>query len=307
MYNSIKSPIFTNNCNKGDFMHLEEKFNLKKMIIEILGIIIGALVMAFGISQFLLPNQLSSGGVSGIATIIYYLFEIPMGNTILIVNIPLFLISIFKIGKSFFIKSLIGTISLSVFIDILDKVNPITNDRFLACIYGGIIIGIGTAIILKFNSSTGGSDLVSYLARKHKPTIRTSNIIIIIDIVIITLNIVFFREIEIGLYSAIAIYLMGKIIDILFEGIYFTKLILIISDKNEEIAEKISEEVERGTTGIYGKGMYTNEEKLILMCAATRGDIAKIKIIARKIDPKSFIIITNSREVVGLGFKKIDT
>lgn len=164
----------------------------------------------------------------------------------------------------------------------------------------------GTAIILKVNSSTGGSDLVSYLARKYKPTIRTSNIITIIDIAIITLNMIFFREIEIGLYSAIAIYLMGKIIDILFEGIYFTKLVLIISDKNEEIAEKIGESVERGTTGIYGKGMYTNEEKLILMCAAARGDVAKIKIIARKIDPKSFIIITNSREVVGLGFKKIE-
>lgn len=118
---------------------------------------------------------------------------------------------------------------------------------------------------------------------------------------------IFFREIEIGLYSAIAIYLMGKIIDILFEGIYFTKLILIISEKNEKIAEEIGEKVQRGTTGIFGKGMYTNKEKLILMCAASRGDISKIKIIARKIDPKSFIIITNSREVVGLGFKKIET
>ncbi|MCI8412397.1 MAG: YitT family protein [Clostridia bacterium] len=165
----------------------------------------------------------------------------------------------------------------------------------------------GTAIILKVSSSTGGSDLVSYLARKYRPAIRTSNIIIIIDIIIITINMIFFREIEIGLYSAIAIYLMGKIIDILFEGIYFTKLILIISEKNEKIAEEIGEKVQRGTTGIFGKGMYTNKEKLILMCAASRGDISKIKIIARKIDPKSFIIITNSREVVGLGFKKIET
>lgn len=123
-------------------MHLEEKFDFKKMIFEILGTIIGALVMALGVSQFLLPNQLSSGGVSGIATILYYLLNIPMGTTILCVNIPLFLISIFKMGKSFFVKSLIGTISLSVFIDILDKLDPITNDRFLACIYGGIIIGL---------------------------------------------------------------------------------------------------------------------------------------------------------------------
>ena len=129
--------------------------------------------------------------------------------------------------------------------------------------------------------------------------------IIIIDIVIVALNVIFLQEVEIGLYSAIAIYLMGKVIDILFEGINFTKLLLIISDENEEIAKAIGKRIQRGTTGLFGKGMYTNEEKLVLMCAASRGDIARIKILAKKIDPKCFIVITNSREVVGLGFKKI--
>ena len=131
------------------------------------------------------------------------------------------------------------------------------------------------------------------------------NMIIIRDIVIVALNVIFLQEVEIGLYSAIAIYLMGKVIDILFEGINFTKLLLIISDENEEIAKAIGERIQRGTTGLFGKGMYTNEEKLVLICAASRGDIARIKILAKKIDPKCFIVITNSREVVGLGFKKI--
>ena len=114
----------------------------------------------------------------------------------------------------------------------------------------------------------------------------------------------FFKEIEIGLYSAIAIYLMGKMIDIIFEGIYFTKLLIIVSDRNEEIAKQIGEKIQRGTTGIFGKGMYTNENKLILMCAASRGDIARIKTIARELDRNSFIIIANAREVVGKGFKR---
>ena len=131
-----------------------------------------------------------------------------------------------------------------------------------------------------------------------------SSVIIIIDTVIVTLNVIFFKEIEIGLYSAIAIYLMGKIIDIVFEGIYFTKLLIIISDKNEEIAKKIGEEISKGTTGLYGKGMYTNQEKLVLMCAASRGDVARVKQVARDIDSNSFIIIANAREVLGLGFKK---
>ena len=284
-------------------MKKTEKTSAKKILIEIIGTIVGSFIMAVGVALFLLPNQLSSGGIAGIATITYYLLKIPMGTVIMAINIPLFLFSGYKIGKAFFIKSIIGTISLSFFIDILDKIEPLTNDRFLACVYGGIIIGIGTAVLLKVNSSTGGSDLISYIAKKYNPTIRTSNIILIIDFVIICLNMLFFREIEIVLYSAIAIYLMGKIIDILFEGIYFTKMMLIISDKSEEIAKVIENEIKRGTTGIYGKGMYTNKEKLILMCVAPRKDIARIKLMARKIDTNSFIIITNSREVLGQGFK----
>ncbi len=285
-------------------MHIEEKYNIPKIIIEIILTIIGSGIMAVGISLFLLPNQLSSGGIAGIATITYYLLKIPMGTMILLINIPLFLFSFFKIGKSFFIKSLIGTISLSYFIDFFDKFEHLTNDRLLACIYGGILIGLGTAILLKANSSTGGSDLISFIIKEYKPSIRPSNVITLIDIGIIALNVIFFREIEIGLYSAIAIYIMGKIIDILFEGIDFTKLLLIISNHTEEIAKEIGQKVQRGATGIYGKGMYTNEDKLILICAASRGDVNRIKLIAKKIDPRAFIIITNSREVVGLGFKK---
>lgn len=126
----------------------------------------------------------------------------------------------------------------------------------------------------------------------------------VFDIIVITLNMIVFKEIEIGLYSAIVIFLMGKIIDIVFEGVDFTKLIYIISDKSDEISKEIEEKIPRGITGIYGKGMYTNKEKLILMCAASRRDISKIKLIVKKTDPYSFIIITNSREVVGLGFKE---
>lgn len=123
-------------------MHIERKYKISKMIIELIGTILGAFVMAIGISLFLLPNQLSSGGVSGIATITYYLWYIPMGTMILAINFPLFLVAIFKIGKSFFLKSMTGTIALSVFIDLLNQIDPVTNDRFLACIYGGIITGL---------------------------------------------------------------------------------------------------------------------------------------------------------------------
>ncbi len=280
-----------------------KKYKFKQILKEMLETILGALIMAAGVSLFLLPNQLSSGGIAGVATIFYYLLNIPMGTVIIAINIPLFLFSMYKVGKMFFLKSIVGTVAMSVFIDLLDEIEPLTNDRFLACIYGGILLGLGTTLLLKAESSTGGSDLISYIAKKYKPTVRSGNIIVIIDIIIIALNVIFFKEIEIGLYSAIAIYIMGKIIDIFFEGINFTKLMIIVSNKSEEIAKQIDKKVARGSTGLYGKGMYTNENKLILMCAAYRKDVARIKIIAKEIDPKSFIVITNSREVVGQGFK----
>lgn len=229
-------------------INLKGKSKSQIIFFEIILTILGSFIMAIGVSQFLLPNQLSSGGVAGLATIFYYLFNIPMGVAIAVINIPLFIFSIFKVGKTFFIKSLIGTITLSVFIDTLDKLEALTNDRFLACIYGGILIGVGTAIILKANSSTGGSDMVSLLTKEYNSSIKTSNVIVIIDIVTIILNMIFFKQIEIGLYSAISIYLVGKMLDIFFEGIYFTKLVYIISDKTEEVAKEIGEKIKKGST-----------------------------------------------------------
>ena len=277
---------------------------IKKIIIEFLGTIVGSAVMAFGVSSFLLPNQLSSGGFSGVATITYYLLNIPMGLMIMILNVPLFILAGYKIGREFFIKSLIGTVSLSVFIDIFDRYPAVTTDRFLACIYSGAIIGIGTAIILRVGASTGGTELIANIIKVYNPYISMSSYLAVIDIIIIALNVIFFKHIEIGLYSAIAIYLYGQMIDIIFEGVYYTKLMFIISDRNEEIAKEITTDVKRGVTGLYGKGMFKEKDKLVLICAASRGDISKIKDIAKKIDGKYFIIIANAREVLGKGFKE---
>ena len=280
------------------------KRKIKNWIIDIIGTILGSAIMGFGIASFLLPNQLSSGGFAGIATITYYLLKIPVGAMIFVLNIPLFLFAGYRLGKEFLIKAIVGTISLSLFIDIFDKYPSITTDRFLACIYGGVLIGLGTAIILKVNSSTGGTELIGNIIKTYNPHISMSRNLMIIDMVIIVLNILFFREIEIGLYSAIAIYLYGKMIDIVFEGVYYTKLLFIISDKNQEISNKIGQEVKRGVTGLYGKGMYSNKDKLILICAASRSDISKIKNIAKDIDERCFIVVANAREVLGEGFKK---
>ena len=276
---------------------------IRKIVKEGFFIIIGCLFMAMGTSLFLLPNQLSSGGFAGIATIIYYLFSLPLGTTMLILNIPLFILTFIRVGKEVAVKGVFGTIMLSLFIDILEKFEPLTQDRFLACIYGGILVGIGTAIVLKANASTGGTDLLSYIIRSFKPHYRAGNLIVIVDTAIVLLNVIFFREVEIGLYSAIAIYLNGKMIDIVFEGIYFTKTMFIISNKYREIAQEIGQKLDRGSTAVYAKGMYTREKRMMLWCVASRGEVAKIKEIAQEIDPRAFIVISSAREVWGKGFK----
>ena len=276
---------------------------IRKYLKEGIEIILGCALMALGTSLFLLPNQLSSGGFAGIATIIYYLFNLPLGTTMLILNIPLIILTIIKVGKETAIKGVIGTIVLSTFIDIFETFNPLTEDRLLACIYGGILIGLGTAIVLKANASTGGTDLLTYIIRAYKPHFKASNLIVMVDISIVFLNVLFFREIEIGLYSAIAIYLSGKMIDIVFEGIYFTKTMFIVSNKYKEIAQEIGQKLDRGSTAIYAKGMYTRERKMILWCVASRGEVTKIKDIAQEIDSKAFIVISSAREAWGKGFR----
>lgn len=278
--------------------------NVKKYALEYIYIIIGAFLMAVSTALFLLPNQLSTGGISGISTILYYLCNYPVGLTMLLMNVPLFVIAMVKVNKRLFFKSILGTVLLSVFIDLLENLSPITNDRFLACIYGGIIMGIGTAIILKAGASTGGTDLLSYVIRAYNNKFKSSRVIIIADTIIIFFNIIFFREIEIGLYSVIAIYLMGKMIDIIFEGIYFTKIMFIISEKYEEISKEIGILVKRGSTGIYSKGMYSGKQNVMLFCVASRKEVAEIKQIIKQIDKNAFIVTTDAIETLGKGFSE---
>ena len=290
----------------GVFMKFKEKkaiINFKKLLKSLIQTIFGTLLMAISVDLFLLPNQLSVGGFSGLGTIGFYLFNIPVGTTTLILNIPLFVIALIKNGKKFFLDSLVGTLSLSLFLNLFENVSSITQSGFLACIYGGILSGIGTSIVLKANASTGGSDLLAQIAKSYKPDIKPGAIIVLIDAIVVIISTIVFGEIEIGLYSAIAIYIMGKVIDLFFEGIDFAKMIIIISSKFQEISDEINKEVKRGTTAIYGRGMYREEEKKLLLCVASRGEVREIRKIVNEIDRNAFLIITNAREVYGKGFK----
>ena len=278
---------------------------LRRVMIQGIQIAVGTALISLSITLFLLPNQISSGGFAGLATVPYYFLSIPVGYTILVLNIPLFILALIKGGKKYFISALVGTVFLSVFLNLFESFQAVTTDRLLAAIYGGVVSGAGTAIILRANASTGGTDLLANIVKMFRPETKTSGVLRIADVIIVTINTLFFREIEVALYSVLAIFVVGKVLDLFFEGIDFSKVVYIISSKHEEISERIGKEIRRGVTSLYGKGTYTAEDKEVLFCACSRGEIVEIRKIVKIIDPKAFIIIQNAREVFGEGFKKV--
>lgn len=288
---------------KRQIRKLKRIINLRNFAIDVIRIIIGTLIMSIGTTGFLLPNKLSFGGMTGFATLLHYIFKFPIGTIVLVLNIPLFLLAFFKFGKKFGIKSIMGTLFLSLFLNMLENISAITNDRFLASIAGGIMVGLGTVIVFNSNATTGGSDIVVKYIKRKFPTFKTGSITTIIDTVIVLANIIFLKDIEIGLYSAIAIIVVGRVIDTAYEGIGFSKAIFIISKKYTEIAKTINFELERGATGIYSKGMYTNTDNMMLLCVVGRNEVSYVRKIVSKIDSKAFMVISNTREVFGQGFK----
>lgn len=269
-------------------------------------IVLGTMFAGFGMASFLLPNKLSSGGFTGIATIFYYFFNWNVGFTVIVLNIPFFIYAFIRIGKKFLIRTIIATFLLSFFIDVFEYLPLLTNDRLLASIYGGVLIGIGTGLTFKSHTSTGGTDLIVQIMRSYKVRMSSSKLLNLIDICVVVLNVVFFREFEIGLYSAIAIFLDGVLIDIVFEGINFSKLVFIVSNKNKEIVDMIHDELKAGATEIYGKGTYMNEQKVVVMSVMNRREIPILCENVYEIDKEAFLIVSNAREVYGLGFKSIE-
>lgn len=186
---------------------------LKELII----ITMGCFIAAFGISCFLTPNNLSSGGFSGVALIFYYLFKIPIGTMNILLNIPIFILGYIRTGKNLIFKSLYCTVIYSKFIDFFNQI-AISNNRLIASIYGGLLIGIGLSLILKEGCTTGGTDLIAYLIQDYKLNIKMSKIMVLLDFFIIVMNIVVFGDYEVGIYSLIVIYIVGKMVNWIFES-----------------------------------------------------------------------------------------
>lgn len=283
-------------------MGKEEKWY--KQLFSYIFLAIGVLVMSISLEYFLGPNTIAPGGVTGFAVVINKLSNIPIYITNLAVNIPLFILGVKTLGKSTAIKTVFCTFILSFYLKILPPM-ILTHDIFLSAIFGGVLMGIGLGIVFKFGGTTGGTDLAGSILNSKFPHLSTVTFMTAIDLLVVIFAGIVDKKIETSLYSIVALFIVLKVVDTMLEGIGYLKAFLIITNKPDEVSERLMVELERGVTSLKGKGMYTKEEKEVLICVVNRSEFANVKQIVAEVDPSAFVMVCEMYEVLGEGFKKI--
>lgn len=276
-----------------------------KIVTSLIGLSLGAFLLAIGLVLFLEPNTIAPGGVTGFAIVFKKIVDIPIYITNLAINIPLFIIGVIILGKNFGWKTLYCTALLSLFLKII-PVRVVTPDLLLASIFGGLVCGVGLGIVFKFGGTTGGTDLAGSILNKFFPSLSIATFMMAIDILVVAFAGIVDKKVETSLYSIISLFVSVKVIDLILEGIGYLKGFLIITDKPEEISEKIMEELERGVTLFRGKGMYTKKEKDVLLCVVNRSQFTKTKEIVHYVDKQAFMMVTEISEVLGEGFEEVE-
>lgn len=258
--------------------------------------------MAVSYQLFLVPNKIAAGGISGLAIILFHLYEIPVGLTVFAGNIPLFFLAWRYRGWKFVANSLAGTLLLPLMLEILAFVPLLTGDLLLASVFGGIGLGAGLGIVFRCGGSTGGTALIAQLMN-HLWGWKSGHSLIGADLAIIVAAGYFFGA-EVGLFALLSLFVSGKVIDFVQEGFSLSKAALIISEKEaDKITAQILKDLGRGVTILKGRGAYSGEEKGIILCVVTQSQVTRLKGLVLEIDPRSFIIISNVGEVIGEGFE----
>lgn len=273
---------------------------MREWIKNITLIVLGVLLMTVSYNMFLVPAKIAPGGVSGIATIIHYLFGLPIGVVSLALNVPLFLMGWRQEGRGFIIRTLISTVLLSLFIDLI-PFPVITENSMLSAIFGGIILGAGLGLVLMAEATTGGTDLAAKMIHRKIPRITIAWILFILDMIVIIMAAIAFSPEE-GLYALVTIYVSTKVMDFLLEGSKSARAFNVITKKSDIIAKRIMTEMERGVTCFTGTGMYSGKAVQMLYCVVSSREIPRLKHIIQAEDPKAFIVISEAHEVGGEGF-----
>ena len=266
--------------------------------------IAGCVIYALAINFFNVPNQIAQGGFSGLAIVINYLTDLPVGTINLALNIPILLIALKFIGKKFVLKTLWVTVLLSVSIDLVALIPyEYTGDRLLASIFSGALLGAGVALVAARGSTTGGTDVLSKLLRLILPHISYGKLVMFSDLVVIAISAIVFRSIESALYAAIVIFVSSKVIDYILYGMAKSKMLMVVTDHADEISQALVNSSPRGVSIVPAKGAYTGQEKNMLICVLRSSEVSPTIKLIKSIDPNTFTIITEANEIIGKGFK----
>ncbi len=270
----------------------------------------GALVTAYGLDAFLIPNRLAAGGLSGLATILHYLalprLNLPVGTTMLAMNAVLFVVAFRTRGWRFGARTIYGTVVLSVAIDALTPfVQPLAaNDPLLAALYGGAVTGFGLGLVFKAGGNTGGTDLIAQLLAR-RISLGLGQLMLAIDAAVMVLAAIAFTP-TLALYGIVAVFVAGGVVDLVQEGLSVNKAAYIISEHSDEVADVILHDLGRGATGLAARGLYTGESREVIFTVVSRRELDPLKALVREVDPDAFVIITDVHEVLGEGFARIE-
>ncbi len=281
------------------------KRSLFHQVKNICMIVLGCASFGLGFDLFLQPNHINVGGVSGLSQLIAHITK--SGSVALwsvLINIPLFLISIKGVGKKFFVGSLAGMLLTNGFIAFFSRLPAPETDPLLACLYGGLLTGFGVGLVFVSGASTGGVDIVARLVRPLIPNLPIGRIMLCIDVLIVALTGLVFGDINKALYSAVTLYICDKVLDGVVYGLDYSTVALIVSDQYKTIGMKISEKLDRGVTILKGRGYYSGSEKNVLLTALKKRQAAELKNLVTEVDPDAFVILQEAHLVLGEGFKR---
>lgn len=282
----------------------------KEIVLDTIFFLAGCFLYSASVAVFTAPNKMAPGGMTGIATIIYYLIGTPIGLTIFVLNIPLFILGFKFIGGEFMIKTLICTVISSFGVDLLDFLPKYIakdgNQMLLAALYGGVLMGAGLGLVFIRNATTGGTDIASRLLKLKWAYVPMGKMMFFLDTAIILVSVFVFKSVDSGLYAMIQLFVCSKIIDLMLYGSDNGKMFVIISKKNDEICKKILDDLDRGATLLKGKGVYSGDDKEVLLCAVRRQETAKLRLIVKEEDQSAFIIMCDASDIIGEGFKPIN-
>ena len=277
---------------------------------DFLAFAVGGALYALSVNYFLSPNQIAPGGATGVATILHYLLQWPIGVVILGINLPLFAWGLIRLGFRFLSKTIAATVLMTVLIDATAPfLQGYTGDKLLAALFGGMLSGAGLGLVFWRGATTGGSDLAAKLLCRLFPTLSLGKIILLLDLIVIASSAVAFKNIESALYAVVSIVVSTRVIDAILYGwgIGNGKMMFIFSTKNHEIAQAIIQRLERGATLLKSKGAFSGAEGYALLCAVRRPEVYKVRDVVKELDPSAFIIIGEADEITGEGFLPIET